>query len=100
MFENTTAMEKRNILGSLSMISVGENWAHTRYKHDSPRNGSHGYTMLEKLTLWPPADGDGDPCTSILVLENNNNNDNDNNNNKDDDDDGHLKTVDASLKIQ
>ena len=66
MFEKSTPMEKRNILGSLSTISVGESFAHTKYRNEKTRNGSHGSTKLEKLTLWE-VDG-GEPCTSPLVL--------------------------------
>lgn len=51
MLENSTPMEKRKILGSLSTMSVGENLAHTKYRHMKTRNGTHGVKKVEMLTL-------------------------------------------------
>lgn len=72
MLENSTPIEKRKILGSLSTMSVGENCAHTKYRHVNTRNGSQGAKKVVRLSLCPLGGGEPEPCIcpSTLILQN------------------------------
>ena len=60
ILEKSTPMEKRKTLGSRSTMSVGENFAHTKYRMVNMAKGSKGDSTWVRLNLLP-AEGGGEP---------------------------------------